>query len=381
MHRPAIDLHVPGAEGVGVHRLRLTGSDHDLCFASQGQRRGVRMRGMGAGPSGRGVTHGPPCASGRDKRSAVGPGTACWRWLAEALRTRARCLPSGHPVGRPESFLHDTSQGVFMTLMQSLSAAVVLAAAWLGAAQAELVTVPGASLQPSPGVYTAGGYYTDELGTRLARSDDASFLVNLGFNVSLFGATFTSLYINTNGNVTFGGSSSTYSTSDVTTASGFNFLPVIAPFLSDVDTRSLTSGLIHYRLDSDQLIVTWDAVGRYALDASVRDSFQLVLRADDFLLPVGEGRIGFFYKDMSWERGPAGMFAAAVGLGDGQGSGSVLEGSSLNGIAASVANQYLWFNPAQADNPSSGVPEPRTVMLAGLALAGLGVTSRKRRSA
>jgi hypothetical protein len=86
-----------------------------------------------------------------------------------------------------------------------------------GAAQAALITIPASSLNNSPGVYTAGGYYTDTLGPNIVttdggnaanigqadgRNDDGFMSLSLGFNVTFFGTTYNSLYINNNGNVT-----------------------------------------------------------------------------------------------------------------------------------------------------------------------------------
>ncbi|MFZ2298207.1 MAG: hypothetical protein WAV91_08095, partial [Aquabacterium sp.] len=94
-----------------------------------------------------------------------------------------------------------------------------------GAAQAALVTIPSSALQNSPGVYTAGGYYTDTLGPNIVttggsnaanvggangRNDDGFMALSLGFNVTFFGSTYSSLYINNNGNVSFGSGIAAY---------------------------------------------------------------------------------------------------------------------------------------------------------------------------
>ena len=88
-----------------------------------------------------------------------------------------------------------------------------------GAAHAALVTIPSSSLQSSPGKYTAGGYYTDTLGPNIVttgggnaanvgnatgRNDDGYIALSLGFDVTFFGTTYNSLFINNNGNVSFG---------------------------------------------------------------------------------------------------------------------------------------------------------------------------------
>jgi hypothetical protein len=56
--------------------------------------------------------------------------------------------------------------------------------------------------------------------------------VSLGFTVN-FGGAFSSVYINNNGNLTFGSSLSAYTPFPLSTST----MPIIAPFFADVDTR------------------------------------------------------------------------------------------------------------------------------------------------
>src|SRR5205823_147329 len=69
----------------------------------------------------------------------------------------------------------------------------------------------------------------------LAANDDGSTgLVPLGFNADFFGTTYTSAYVNNNGNITFNQPLFAFTPfSLLTTAT-----PIIAPFFADVDTRS-----------------------------------------------------------------------------------------------------------------------------------------------
>lgn len=119
----------------------------------------------------------------------------------------------------------------------------------------------------------------------LARSDDDTALIDVstvfpeGFD--FFGAHFTGnqLYVNTNGNLSFGAPFAEYPT-----AQNLNvFQNVIAPFWADVDTRidgeGAESGQIWLDLDvaSNTVTVTWENVGSYRRDADQTNLFQLQL--------------------------------------------------------------------------------------------------------
>lgn len=279
--------------------------------------------------------------------------------------------------------------GLFSSFAKVSALALFLAG---GAAQAALITIPATALNDSPGVYTAGGYYTDTLGPNIVttgggnaanvglasgRNDDGFMALSLGFDVTFFGNTYNSLFINNNGNVSFGAGISAYIPSGPTGAAA----PIISPFFGDVDTRNADSGVVHYNLTADQLIVTWDNVGWYSVHGTPTNSFQLVLRSDDYTVPVGEGLIGFFYETMGWAATDTNTVAAA-GFGDGAGNGNTIEGSLLAGLNEVVQDKYLWFN-ANLDvvPPPNGVPEPGLLPLMAIGLLGAGLASRRKRNA
>ncbi|MCU1238433.1 MAG: hypothetical protein JWP63_6400 [Candidatus Solibacter sp.] len=262
----------------------------------------------------------------------------------------------------------------------------------IGTAHATTVIIPQSALIPSTTYYTesiGGGIgsivvMTDGgnepgVGDPTGRNDDGfRGPIGLGFSLNFFGNTYSQIFANNNGNVSFTDGIPAFTPQGPQGAT----VPVISPFFGDVDTRNAASGVLHVRSDiSNEIILTWDQVGYFGSHADKLDSFQLVLRSSNFAVPAGEGQIGFFYKGMGWETGDAsggsggfGGSPAAVGFGDGSANGSILFGSTQNGIAAEVANHHIWFAlsnsgiPTTAPESPSTVPEPAVTMLLGSGL-------------
>ncbi len=260
----------------------------------------------------------------------------------------------------------------------------------MASAGAATVTIPQSALKASPGVYTPGGYYTNDLGANIVttgggnaanigqadgRNDDGYMQLNLGFDFSFFGTTYNSVYINNNGNVSFGGGISAFIPSGPTGANA----PVISPYFSDVDTRASASGVVHYKLAANELVVTWDNVGYFDSNGAPLNSFQLVLRSDALSVPVGEGKIGFFYEQMLWENTDTSQ-VAAVGFGDGLGNAEVLQGSTQAGLFPALNNKYVWFDANLDVVDPNEVPEPTTLALVLAALGAAGFSTRRRTS-
>jgi hypothetical protein len=271
-----------------------------------------------------------------------------------------------------------------------------------------------------------GGY------TTLAANDDGSSgLVSIGFSINFFGVTYSDLYVNNNGNVTFNNPSALFTPSALNVAS----TPILAPFLADVDTRGVGSSLVGwgYRTGAfgvpavtagannprDMFAVNWVDVGFYSLGVTPLNSFQLVIidRGD---VAAGDFDFEFNYSQILWDAGQASgggstglcvdkenCSPARAAWSNGSGSMWEVAGSGVsdalldgNGATGLINNQRT--PPGYPGNNLSGggvvstkqgrylfavrngqvtgiVPEPMTFVLMGTGLIGIGLVQIRRR--
>lgn len=179
----------------------------------------------------------------------------------------------------------------------------------------------------------------------LERNDDASAgPVPMGFRVNFFGRTYSELYVNNNGNVTFQGSLPTYVPFGL---AGTN-VPIIAAFFADVDTRPSESGVVSYGTETvgghQAFGVDYFRVGYFSNHSNHPNTFQIVLisRPD-----TGENNfdIEFNYAQVTWDLGDAsGNVPAVVGFSNGTGqtnSSFQLPGSMSKGALLDDGPQSL----------------------------------------
>ena len=113
----------------------------------------------------------------------------------------------------------------------------------------------------------------------LPRNDDGSFgPYALPFQPDFFGTTYNSVFVNNNGNVTFGSATYIYSPQSLRDAGP---QPVIAAFWGDVDTRNPASGVVHYGQTTfgghAAFCVVWPHVGYFSNGADKLNTFQILI--------------------------------------------------------------------------------------------------------
>ena len=241
-----------------------------------------------------------------------------------------------------------------------------------------------------------GGLFTSS--TLAANDDGSTGLVAMGATWNFFGTSYSNLYVNNNGNVTFDGPLGTYTPFPIVSTA----TKMIAPFFADVDTRG--GGLeVKYGTGTvggrHAFGVNWVDVGYYSGHSVPTNSFQLVMidRADR---GAGDFDFEFNYDRILWETGDAsggsgglGGSCARTGFSNGSttsyelpGSGScgaLLDGGPAgtalihNRRASSVDGRYIFS--VESGVPDAVVPEPSSIILLGSGLVGVGFAAFRRR--
>jgi hypothetical protein len=202
--------------------------------------------------------------------------------------------------------------------------------------------------------------------------------VPIGFQVDFYGKLHNSLFVNTNGNITFGAPLASNTPFNLTTTNQ----QIIAPFFADVDTRA--GGQVQYgtgKVDGHNAFeIVWSSVGYNSQHADKTNTFQvrLVDRSDT---GAGNFDIQFQYKSLKWDTADLGG-AARVGFSAGTGvagtyfemPGSGISGAFLDGSANALTHQTTTGVPGKLVfevRQICHMPEPGCLALAAIGAGGL----------
>ncbi len=211
-----------------------------------------------------------------------------------------------------------------------MSAAPSQSVGWLAAGLLSLVLANASPAGPiRPGFDAAA----------LPAGDDASSnSIDLGFALNFFGQTFASVYVNTNGNVSFGAPLSDFTPVPL----GQLRQAVIAPIFADADTTAV--GRVSYGTATVEgrpaFAATWSGVGHYDAKSDRTNTFQAVL-VDRSDTGAGNFDVEFNYEQVQWE---AGDFNGGIG-----GAGGSTARAGVTGDGAMVPGGFY-------ELPGSGVP-------------------------
>lgn len=235
----------------------------------------------------------------------------------------------------------------------------------------------------------------------LAANDDLSTgSVAIGFSANFFGTTYSNLFVNNNGNVTFNGPLGTFTPFNLISTN----TPIIAPFFADVDTRGIGSSPVQYGGSTvngrTAFGVNWVDVGYFANQTNPLNSFQLVMidRSD---IGAGDFDFEFNYDSIGWEAGSAsgggagglGGSSARAGWSNGVNTSYEIAGSAVNGAfldngpnALNAINRtgrivFQVRNGSVTPQPPSVPDGGSTIASLGLALGALGLARRKFKKA
>ena len=156
---------------------------------------------------------------------------------------------------------------------------------------------------PPPPANDCGCYEPHDPSWTLAmgpNDDGSTGLIPLPFTFCFYGQNINGLYINNNGNVSFGASYGTFTAVAFPTAT----FQMIAPFWGDVDTRG-GLGQVWYKITPTSIRVNWENVGYYSQNGDKRNTFSVILTngADPVLTPGNN--VAFCYGNMAWTTGEA----------------------------------------------------------------------------
>lgn len=174
--------------------------------------------------------------------------------------------------------------------------------------------------------------------TDLGLGDDNSAVLPLPFAFPFYGSSYTQVYVNANGNLTFGGSSVSWTETLSKMETGF---PRIAALWDDLSASD--AGEIRYRLAPNHVVIEWNNVGIHSGNGAYLNSVMVFLYSD--------GSIEFKYRDCD-------VASTLVGISPGNSLGTTkqvnLDHGFVTGYAGGgICEVFDAANPLDLDIQSS----------------------------
>jgi MYXO-CTERM domain-containing protein len=168
-----------------------------------------------------------------------------------------------------------------------------------------------------------------------------------------FGATYNTMYVNTNGNITFRAAVGTYTPSPFPIADQ----PMIAPWWADVDTRGggqPARNNICFHVEPNRVVVTWNNVGYFSSHDDRQNDFQLILTTSNTCTTTGDFDVEFRYNRCQWTTGDAS--GGSGGLGGTPAQVGFDAGNRRNYVALPMSRMMSILDVCRTSNVPGGTP-------------------------
>ena len=164
-----------------------------------------------------------------------------------------------------------------------------------------------------------------------------------GFGAGLLmrGLRYPSIYLNNNGNVSFGGPVTTYSPNPFPRAATGSPAPLIAPWWGDVDTRGggqPARNHVCFVVEPTRFVATWYQVGFYTMNDTRQNSFQVIITP---VGAAGDFDVEFRYSRCEWTTGDASGGTGGLGGTPAQAGVDLGDGVNFLTLPGSLTNNVL----------------------------------------
>jgi uncharacterized protein (TIGR03437 family) len=177
-------------------------------------------------------------------------------------------------------------------------------------------------------------------GTALVMQDDDAKSIALGFNFPFFGKTYDSVFVNSDGNLTFTAGDVAASPRDL--ARFLTGVPRIAPFFSDLNPADPTGGRITVATGVGRVTVSWIGVFACCTQPQPSATFQVSLYSDGYIV--------FAFNTF----GPSSFTSAVVGVSP----GSFFSTPQMVDFTAQAGSQVITLPIAEVFVPRATLSEP-----------------------